>query len=316
MSSVDQIAFMPRPAVPVERAREEPSTTHPTGAGSAAPASTLPPPGSGSISKPLYPASNTRAPEPPTAPESAKIAELQKPDASEAKPVANAADASLPSVSNLDAPPQPPKDSTVNVKPAATTASEPTATAVPAVPPALVSSLLSASSIPRPVEVKSVPDTPANTGTPAGGTPRPVLDISQEPISKPEVEAKSDAPTSVPGMAKPESASNGASAKPASVTAAPAPTPAATTTIPGLSATNGQKRKFEDEADSAEKKAKFEEPSKPVSNGNAEASAAVEDAASAGDSAPAPKKVGRPKKKATPAPVGRTQRKTRSQGAV
>ncbi|KAM3564011.1 hypothetical protein ARSEF4850_002057 [Beauveria asiatica] len=310
MSSVDQVAFMPRPAGPVERAREEPSTTHPAGAGSAAPAPTLPSPGSGSISKPLYPASNKRAPEPPTAPESAKIAELQKPDASEAKPVANAADASLPSVSNLDAPPQPPKDSTVDAKPAATTMPEPTATAVPAAPPAMVSSLLSAPSIPKPVEVKSVPDTPANTGTPAGGTPRPVLDISQEPISKPEAEAKSDAPTSVPEMAKPESASNGASAKPESVTTAPAPTPASTTAI------NGQKRKFEDEADSAEKKAKVEKPSNPASNGNAGASAAGEDAASAGDSAPAPKKVGRPKKKATPAPVGRTQRKTRSQGAV
>ncbi|EJP63759.1 hypothetical protein CRV24_006271 [Beauveria bassiana] len=313
MSSVDQVAFMPRPAGPVERAREEPSTTHTTGAGSAAPASTLPPPGSGSISKPLYPASNTRAPEPPTASDSSKNAELQKPDASEAKPVANAADASLPSVSNLDAPPQPPKDSNEDAKPAATTASEPTATVVPAAP-AAVSALLSAPSIPKPVEVKSVPDTPANTGTPAGGTPRPVLDISQEPISKPEAEAKSDAPTSVPEVAKPESASNGASAKPTSVPAAPAPTPAATTAIPGLSATNGQKRKFEDEADSAEKKAKFEEPSKPASNGNAEATG--EDAASAGDSAPAPRKVGRPKKKATPAPVGRTQRKTRSQGAV
>ncbi|KAM3502445.1 hypothetical protein MY11210_009069 [Beauveria gryllotalpidicola] len=313
MSSVDHVAFMPRPAGPVERAREEPSTTHPTGAGSAAPATTLASPGSGSISKPLYPASNTRASEPPTAPESAKIAELPKPDASEAKPVANAADASLPSVSNLDAPPQPPKESTEDAKPAATTAVEPTTTAVPAAP-VPVTSLLSAPSIPKPVEVKSVPETPANTGTPAGSTPRPELDISQEPISKLEAEAKSSAPTSVPEVAKPESALNGASEKPASVPAAPAPPPAAATAIPGLSATNGQKRKLEDEADPAEKKAKFEEPLKPASNGNAEASTTGEDAASAG--VPAPKKVGRPKKKATPAPVGRTQRKTRSQGAV
>ena len=40
---------------------------------------------------------------------------------------------------------------------------------------------------PKPVEVMSVPETPVNTGTPAGGTPRPELKTFEEPPAEPSV---------------------------------------------------------------------------------------------------------------------------------
>lgn len=43
-------------------------------------------------------------------------------------------------------------------------------------PPALPDT----ASAPKPVEVTSVPETPVNTGTPAGGTPRPELNVVEE----------------------------------------------------------------------------------------------------------------------------------------
>ncbi|OAA54623.1 hypothetical protein ISF_08224 [Cordyceps fumosorosea ARSEF 2679] len=364
-STVDHAPFIPRP-------REEPSTTHPSAAPSAPMGSSLPPFGSAPV-KPaerpsLFPGSGTHAPEPPAAPLPAKIAELPKPVVSEAKQIsetkpieakpvtearpvvevkpiisepkpATSAGASLPSISNLDAPPQPPKESAGEPPKPATTISGPavpekaTGAAAPAAAAPIMSTLnkptepapgssalnksveapapaaapepamanLSPPSFPRPVEVKSVPDTPVNTGTPAGGTPRPVLDISQEPIQKSE--PAQPAPTSAPEVAKTDSFLNGATEK--SVPATPTPTQASS--VPSTAA--GQKRKFEDEADAlkpehTEKKAKADEPAKPDSK----------DGAAPADAAPAPRKVGRPKKSKTPAPVGRTQRKTRSQG--
>ncbi|TQV93733.1 hypothetical protein IF1G_07465 [Cordyceps javanica] len=332
-STLDHVAFMaPRP-------HQEPSTTHSSAVSAAPPApmgTTLPPLGSAPINK-LPAVSNARAPEPP-APESAKVTELPKPAVSEPKPASSLAGASLPSISNLDAPPQPPAEPAGDApKSAAATASgssgitapapdKPEATA-PA--PAPATATLAAPSLPKPVEIKSVPDTPVNTGTPAGGTPRPVLDISQEPIQKSEPEAVTKpAPTSAQDARKPESSLNGETEKPAP--AAPAPTSAAAPiTAPitsGPPAPTGQKRKFEDDAETprieaahADKKAKAEESAKSDANGITEAAAAAADVATptpAPASAPAPKKAGRPKKSKTPAPVGKTQRKTRSQGPV
>ncbi|ATY66264.1 hypothetical protein A9K55_001440 [Cordyceps militaris] len=310
------------------RPREEPSTTHPN-AVSAAPSvskgSIVPPFGASSSKPPLYPAS-ARAPEPPTAPEPAKITELPKP--------ATGAGTSLPSISNLDAPPQPSKETAgeaqngANGAPASSvgsTAKPNGAAAAPAttgllstlnkpveaVAPALSKSSLSATPFPRPVEVKSVPDTPVNTGTPAGGTPRPVLDISQEPIQKPVSESAKSALTAINETTKPESSLNGAAER-----SAPAPTSAPATATTGSSAPASHKRKLEDDAETradseqSEKKAKLEEGVK------SEANCATDAAASAPASSSAPRKVGRPKKSKTPAPVGRTQRKTRSQGNV
>ncbi|KAF5677035.1 hypothetical protein FHETE_1937 [Fusarium heterosporum] len=62
---------------------------------------------------------------------------------------------------------------------------------------------------PKPVEVTSVPQTPINNMTPAGGTPRPVLNLDEEPKETPknedenafvsaDAEATSAPPTSAP----------------------------------------------------------------------------------------------------------------------
>ena len=285
---------------------------------------TLPPLGSALSKPPAEPLLHSAPRAEPPAPEPANR-ELPKPVISEPKPViseqkpvisepkpAGLVGASLPSISNLDAPPQPPKEPAPVTapgfgKPAETAPglNKPAETATGLNKPVEAAAPgLSAPAFPKPVEVKSVPQTPINDRTPAGGTPRPELDISQEPVQKPESDKPATLPeakaaTSVP---KPESSLNGAKE--------PAPTPAPT---PAL----GQKRKFEDEAESklehTEKKAKAEE-SKAASNGATETAAAP--AAEAPAATSAPKKAGRPKKKKTAAPVGQTQRKTRSQGPV
>ena len=98
---------------------------------------------------------------------------------------------------------------------------------------------LSVPSAPKPVEVLSVPQTPANSGTPAGGTPRPELKIAEEP-EKPREDLDKAAfvgtglqePRSTPKTSLPEEDSipepitdaplgtNGVSSKPAEMTGA------------------------------------------------------------------------------------------------
>ncbi|KAK3187335.1 hypothetical protein K4F52_003966 [Lecanicillium sp. MT-2017a] len=222
--------------------------------------------------------------------------------------------------------------------------------------------------LPKPVEVISAPETPMDTGTPAGGTPRPELKIASEPLNKPEqpsvtsgVQEPEPTPKTSVADASKTSIPNGSDAK-SSTGASPfafgalqqeeprAPALATTTAEPKL----GEKRKFEDDDKPLEaeaKKPKIDEPptalggvngassapaSAPAAAPTASAAAAAPAAAAAAPAAPAaapaaapkaepapaeaaapaPKKAGRPKKdkKKPAAPVGRTQRKTRSQG--
>lgn len=268
---------------------------------------TLPPIGADATRKPELPAETkapadaahlARAPEPPSAPEPPKLTELPKP--------VEAKETNGGPVSSLDAPAQPPKESAIpGIVPAkAEPAPFSAASVVSALSAPAPADTLNKPTLPRPVEVKSVPDTPVNNSTPAGGTPRPVLDISQEPIKAPEPEkvelepavekpaaekptitsAPAPAPVPAAAPAEPEPV-NGDKPEPvvSAPSAAPAPAPAA-----------GQKRKLEEDEPQAEKKTKVEAET---------------------EAKPERKKAGRPKKdKKAPAPVGRTQRKTRSQG--
>lgn len=195
--------------------------------------------------------------------------------------------------------------------------------------------------VPKPVEVISAPETPMSTGTPAGGTPRPELKIAEEPVSKPEREptvvtgVQEPMPTpkkSVPETTVKSSILNG-SAK--SSTGA---SPFASGALQQDEPKQGEKRKFEDDAapaldgakplETEAKKPKIDEPATAQgggANGPSSASAPAPaptaapakptEPAPASAAAPGPKKAGRPKKdKKAAAPVGRAQRKTRSQG--
>jgi len=165
---------------------------------------------------------------------------------------------------------------------------------------------------PKPVEVTSVPETPVNQGTPAGGTPRAELNIGgATPKEKtPEPNAilgpGDNQPTSAPkepeeDLAGPDQASmTGDKRKLATETEA-APAPATTT-----ASTNGN-AKAEEDAERPEKKPKLTEKI-------ADKIHDVKDKVTGGEGET--KKAGRPKKdKKAPPAVGRTERKTRSQGA-
>lgn len=178
-------------------------------------------------------------------------------------------------------------------------------------------------SAPKPVEILSVPQTPLNNATPAGGTPRPELKIDEEPKEAPKQEepfileqvqeplatVSSTAPKDdEPMLDKPvEEATNGASN-------------AASTAGESTSSAAGDKRKLDEHVEGAtngdsklegsepaDKKAKVEE---------------VKDAqANEVDAPPTTNgKVGRPRKgsqaekKDKAVAAGKTARKTRSQG--
>ncbi|KAI6779292.1 uncharacterized protein J7T54_001022 [Emericellopsis cladophorae] len=167
---------------------------------------------------------------------------------------------------------------------------------------------------PKPVEVTSVPETPVNHGTPAGGTPRPELNIGgATPNEKtPEPNAilgpGDNQPTSAPkepveDLAGPDRASTtGDKRKIVTETeTAPADAPTATT-----ASTNGN-AKAEEDSERPEKKPKLTEKI-------ADKIHDVKDKVTGGEGET--KKAGRPKKdKKAPPAVGRTERKTRSQGA-
>lgn len=181
--------------------------------------------------------------------------------------------------------------------------------------------------IPRPVEVQSVPETPVNMQTPVNGSPRPELRIPTEPEEPEEpqeepfiiTEAEEPLPTpsaSIPGSdVGPDSivdkpvTPNGES-EPAELMTGALQTSNADDKSETSETAIGEKRKAEaaaadeaaaekedsDESEPADKKAK-------IDNGKATNGGA--------------RKPGRPKKdkKAVPV-VGKTLRKTRSQGPV
>lgn len=158
--------------------------------------------------------------------------------------------------------------------------------------------------LPKPVEVVSVPQTPLNNQTPAGGSPRPELKIDEEPEEAPQ-EAQV-----ILGPAD-EADTNGAS-EDIELKDAPA----------SDTGSESAKRKLNEEPAVAAVATSNGDASqeKNGSNGRAGKKARVEDVPAA------PARVGRPpangkagkakrEKKVEPA-VGRTARKTRSQGPV
>ncbi|KAM5366262.1 hypothetical protein ACJZ2D_010610 [Fusarium nematophilum] len=190
--------------------------------------------------------------------------------------------------------------------------------------------------VPKPVEVMSVPETPVNNRTPAGGSPRPELKIDEEPKeppknedevafvttgvetgSAPAVSAPKDAPVTDEKKKPAEaSATNGASSKPEANDEAAA----------------GEKRKLDEPptAGVATNGAVPAPADKSQSEERAEKKARVEDAADeptaveiptngkssgSGSSTSSGSKPAKKDKKAPPA-VGKTARKTRSQGPV
>ncbi|KAF5022500.1 hypothetical protein F66182_5472 [Fusarium sp. NRRL 66182] len=170
---------------------------------------------------------------------------------------------------------------------------------------------------PKPVEVASVPETPVNNQTPAGGTPRPVLNIEEETKEAPKNEDEAAfvttdvETTSAPAVSAPKDVSmsdegiNGASKPDVDDVAAgekrKAEEPAAATN--GASAPVEADKSGSEER--AEKKARVEDV--------ADEPTATEDAAANGKSENG--KAAKKDKKAAPV-VGKTARKTRSQGPV
>lgn len=182
--------------------------------------------------------------------------------------------------------------------------------------------------VPKAVEITSVPQTPLNNQTPAGGSPRPELKIEEEPKEPVQEEA-----VVILGVNDPETVP--------AVSAAPQ-SDAAMTDASAATATNGDSKSEGNDvaAASTGEKRKLDVPlldaSDPATNGDAapakeaEASADIEervgkkarvediaDEPTADDAADDKSPVGKKDKKVAPAPAaGRTARKTRSQGPV
>lgn len=175
---------------------------------------------------------------------------------------------------------------------------------------------------PKPVEVMSVPETPINNRTPAGGTPRPELNIEEEPKEPAKNEDEvafittgvetGSAPTSAP--------------KDATMTDKPAddkPTEAATngaskpSTDDVTEAAAGEKRKLGEAAPATNGAAPAEaEKAEPEERAKKARVEDVADEPTATETATNGKgNKAKKEKKAAPV-VGKTARKTRSQGPV
>ncbi|KAI9148078.1 hypothetical protein HJFPF1_11900 [Paramyrothecium foliicola] len=207
--------------------------------------------------------------------------------------------------------------------------------------------------LPKPVEVMSVPETPVNGNTPAGGTPRPVLNTFEEPTSAPAKEEPSvitgvQEPVPTPVESKPESGATvveAADAPVAAVNGNADPKPdvemtGAIQTEPETDPADEAAKTAAEETLAGDKKRKLEtdepsvttttttantETSDATANGGAEALNGASEEPSekkvktnAGEAATATSPNGKAAKKdKKPAPaVGKTARKTRSQGPV
>jgi hypothetical protein len=205
--------------------------------------------------------------------------------------------------------------------------------------------------LPKPVEVMSVPETPLDGNTPAGGTPRPVLNTLDESTSTPSepgpaVVTGVEAPAAMTTESKPEAnatAESGAvdaSAKGVNGTAASVPTEAAATkTEPETDAADEAAKADAEATIAGDKKRKLDEepaaapPSAPASsdaptdkpadvsaaaiNGNSDEPAEKKTKTGHDEAvASAPATNGKAAKKVSPPTLGRTARKTRSQGPV
>ncbi|PNP83413.1 hypothetical protein FNYG_02976 [Fusarium nygamai] len=178
---------------------------------------------------------------------------------------------------------------------------------------------------PKPVEVASVPETPVNNMTPAGGTPRPVLNLEEEPKETPKNEDENafitDAPTSAPAVSAPKDVpmtDNAADDKPAGINGAGKPE-----VNDVAEAAAGEKRKAGEPPAATNGASDPAVAEKSESEERAEKKARVEDVAdeptATENTSPNGKhengKAAKKDKKATPV-AGKTARKTRSQGPV
>ncbi|KLO79678.1 Uncharacterized protein LW93_13377 [Fusarium fujikuroi] len=178
---------------------------------------------------------------------------------------------------------------------------------------------------PKPVEVASVPETPVNNMTPAGGTPRPVLNLEEEPKETPKNEDENafitDAPTSAPAVSAPKDVpmtDNAADDKPAGINGASKPE-----VNDVAEAAAGEKRKAEEPPAATNGASNPAATEKSESEERAEKKARVEDVAdeptATESTSPNGKhengKAAKKDKKVTPV-AGKTARKTRSQGPV
>ncbi|KAF4343916.1 hypothetical protein FBEOM_2151 [Fusarium beomiforme] len=179
---------------------------------------------------------------------------------------------------------------------------------------------------PKPVEVASVPETPVNNMTPAGGTPRPELNLEEEPKETPKNEDENafvtDAqPTSAPAVSAPKDVpmtDNAADDKPAGINGASKPE-----VNDVAEAAAGEKRKAEEPSAATNGASAPAVPEKSASEERAEKKARVEDVAdeptATENAAPNGKakngKAAKKDKKVAPT-VGKAARKTRSQGPV
>ncbi|KEY72331.1 hypothetical protein S7711_01013 [Stachybotrys chartarum IBT 7711] len=166
---------------------------------------------------------------------------------------------------------------------------------------------------PKPVEVKSVPETPLDSNTPAGGTPRPELNLSggetsSEPtvttgVLGPQPTATTSAPENGTAEQKPSatSAANGASAPTNATDSLPAESSGSSSGGPAVN----EKRKLDEAADAT----------------NGAMLASVEDVDEPVDKkiktngGTSPKSAKTKKDNSSPS-AGKTARKTRSQGPV
>lgn len=177
---------------------------------------------------------------------------------------------------------------------------------------------------PKPVEVMSVPQTPLNGNTPAGGTPRPELDLSGE--TQPEKPQAVEAVMTT-SVLDPQSTPKASASKPEPVSEEPI--------VDRPTGTNGvgdskpaemmgalQTGKIAETVESAPGKRKAED-SLPTNGSSPAAGDQKADDERADkklktadtNGATAPRKVGRPKKDKKAIPViGKALRKTRSQG--
>lgn len=174
--------------------------------------------------------------------------------------------------------------------------------------------------VPKPVEVMSVPQTPLNNSTPAGGTPRPELRIDEEPKEKPQED-----PPFILGLKEPESTPAESTKDSESITDKPAEA-ATNGTSDDVEMTGALPSSNSSESASREKRKLEEEPSSTTTNGDSSSedksgSDARSDKKARVDDAPAPavpngKGTKAKREKKTAPVVGRTARKTRSQGPV
>ncbi|RGP70864.1 hypothetical protein FLONG3_7320 [Fusarium longipes] len=171
---------------------------------------------------------------------------------------------------------------------------------------------------PKPVEVASVPETPVSNMTPAGGTPRPVLNIEEEPKESPKNEDENAfvttgvETTSVPAVSEPKDAAM--ADKPSGVNGANKPE-----VNDVAEAAAGEKRKAEEPPAATNGASAPVVTEKSGSEERAEKKARVEDVAdepTATEDAAPNGKTPKKDKKVVPPAAGKTARKTRSQGPV